>query len=191
MKSGKRIWKSGEGEGVDATYVLQGHGMHHQHKYEVPGHWKTLWKSKKATNVPTYCWYGSGPVWAQAEGSQLRRAHGHGGLSWSQGRHCKKKWKWNWMLWTTSESEIESEKGSEEHMGTGTWVDLKVGTAKRIIKKLDVMNNKWKWKWKGLRRAHGHGDLSWSQGRHCKILWYIMMIKSESDIANESESEKG
>ena len=89
------------------------------------------------TNVPTYCWYGSGQGWAQAEGSQLGRARGHGGLSWSQGRHCKenvgmikKKWKWNWMLWSTSERESESEKGSEEHMGTGTWVDLKLGTAK-------------------------------------------------------------
>ena len=27
----------GEGEGVDAAYVLQGHGMDHQHKQEVPG----------------------------------------------------------------------------------------------------------------------------------------------------------
>ena len=44
---------------------------------------------KFVTNVPTYCWYGSGQEWAQGEGKQLGRAHGHEGLSWSQGRHCK------------------------------------------------------------------------------------------------------
>ena len=141
------------------------------------------------TNVPTYCWYGSGPVWAQAEGSQLGRARGHGGLSWSQGRHCKEIGCYDQQVNVTLEvlRKVKVTLRLRRARGHGglSWSQGRhckenFGMVKKKMKvKLDVMIKKWNWKWecKGLRRAHQHGDLSWSQGRHLKISWDIMMIK--------------
>ena len=66
-------------------------------------------------NIPTYWWYGFGLWQAREEDKQLRRTHGHGGLSWSQGRHCKTIEMLEWPRKSESDigNECESKKSQE------------------------------------------------------------------------------